>query len=905
MTLDRRHATTAWLLVLALLPSLAGCASSPSRTPLPAAVRPSSPHPLEQPGSWFLRQRAGAGGVLPVAARRNALDAYRAVDGATDTAGVWTAAGPRNIGGRVSSLARDPNDVSRVWLGAADGGVFLSTDGGDTWSAVFDGETALSIGSIAAHPTDSNIVYVGTGEEAGGGYSYDGEGVFKTTDGGATWTNLGLAAVRRVGRVAIDPVSPQRVFVAASGGLYNKDANRGLYRSTDGGQTWSQVLYVADDAGVVDVAIDPSDPNRIYAAAWQRFRGDNESYFGGAASGLFRSTDGGDTWSQLTNGLPSGPGVGRIELAIPPSNTSRVYAIIGRTAGGLDGIYRSDNKGNAWQKVSGLTLPFLFSSFTYYFGQIRVDPEDSDIVYALDINLWRSTNGGGAFTSMGAALHADQHALIVEDDGLVYAGNDGGFYRSTDGGQSFVHNATLAISQFYDLCVSRQRPERRFGGTQDNGTLRTTTGGTSDWALVLGGDGMHCEIDPTDDLKVYAESQWGNISRSTDGGDSFVPATSGIDGTDRTNWVAPIALDATVPTTLYTGTHRVYRSTDAAVSWTAVSDDLSNGPGDGVDVSGEPGWRPSQDHGQTPIQGTVTAIAVSPRDRDVVWAGTDDGNIWVSDDFASTWTLVNPPGPAYWVTELHPDPDEGDTSYVTVTGYRLDDTLPYLRVTRDLGATWEDLSAGLPQVPLNSVVRDPLWRGRLFVASDLGVHVSDDDGLTFAFLGSGMPFVVVQDLVLDGPSRTLFAGTHARSMYTYDLTQLPPPDGDGDGVDNNADCDLRDASVFAIPGEAGPVTAAAGTGSSTVLAWPSLAGGAGPGTVYDVARGALSDLAAQGDTSGSTALTCGLAATTVSDPGLPAAGDGFYYLVRGTNGCGAGSWGTDSGDLDRSAPVCP
>ncbi|MDH3283113.1 MAG: hypothetical protein OEQ13_00090 [Acidobacteriota bacterium] len=901
----RRHDATSLSMTLSIVTLIVGCATPPPSNVERATRAYASTHPLDQPGSWFMRQRVGERGVYPLAARGRALDAYRALDSAVDTPGAWTAAGPQNIGGRISSLARDPNDVNRIWLGAAQGGVFLSSDGGDTWSPVFDGETALSIGSIAAHPTDSNVVYVGTGEEAGGGYSYDGEGVFKTTDGGTTWTNVGLDAVRRIGRVAIDPVNPQRVFVAASGGLYGRDTNRGLYRSTDGGQTWSQVLYVADDAGVVDVAIDPSDPTRIYAASWQRFRGDNQSYFGGAASGIYRSTDGGDSWSLLTNGLPSGPDVGRIGLAIAPSNTSRVYAIVGRTGGWLDGVYRTDNGGGSWQRVSALTLPFLFSSFTHYFGQIRVDPADDNVVYALDVKLWQSTNGGTSFSAIGAALHADQHAMLVESGGLIYAGNDGGFFKSTDGGGSFVHNPTLPITQFYDLCVSRQRPERRLGGTQDNGTLRTTTGGMSDWTEVLGGDGMQCEIDPTDDLKVYGESQSGNISRSTDGGDSFVPATSGIAGTDRNNWVTPITLDPSLPTTLYTGTQRIYRSTDAAVSWTAISGDLSNGPGDGLDVAGDPHWQENQDHGQTPIQGTVTAIAVSPQDRDVIWAGTDDGNVWVSDDFGFAWTNVTPAGPAYWVTELHPDADDALTAYLTVTGYRLDDKLPYLRVTRDLGGTWEDLSAGLPQVPLNSVVRDPSWRGRLFVASDLGVHVSDDDGLTFSFLGSGMPFVVVQDLVLDGPSRTLFAGTHARSMYSYDLTQLPPADGDGDGVDNNADCALRDPGAFSSPGAAGPLVASEGAGGTADLSWPSLAGTAGPGTVFHVARGTLADLAAKGDTTGSNDLACGLLATTVSDPGLPAAGAGFYYIVRPENACGAGSWGTSSGGLDRSSPACP
>jgi photosystem II stability/assembly factor-like uncharacterized protein len=861
---------------------------------------------FDLPASWFLRQRVGEQGVLPVDARAHALAALNSDVTLRSSTGSWLQAGPVNIGGRISALARDPNDVNRIWMGAAGGGVFVSTDGGDSWTPVFDDQTALSVGSIATHPTDSTIVYVGTGEEAGGGYSYDGEGLFKTTDGGITWVNIGLGEVRRIGRVAVDPAAPQRIFVAAMGGLYHRDTNRGLYRSTDGGNNWQNVLFIADDAGIVDVAIDPNNSDRVFAASWERFRGNNESHFGGANSGIWRSLDGGDTWTRLTAGLPTGS-VGRIGLAVAPSLANRVYAIIGETDGGLDGIYRSDDGGDDWSRVSKRQLGSSFSRFTYYFGQIRVDPSDPSMVYALDIDLWRSLDGGINFATIGQTLHADQHALLTEANGLLYVGNDGGFYRSADGGSSFSHNVVLPISQFYDLCVDPQLSDRRFGGTQDNGTMRTTTGRTDDWAIVLGGDGMHCEVDPTDSNRVYAELQWGAIYRSTDGGSSFVSATNGIDFRDRNNWVTPITLDPSNPTTLYTGTQRAYRSTDAAVSWTAVSQDLSNGPGSGPNVSDNPEWRETYDHGQSPIQGTVTAIAVSPRNSNIIWAGTDDGNVWVSDDFGSVWNLVTPPGPVYWVTEIHADPDDDSRAYMTVTGYRSDDTLPYIRMTEDLGATWTDLSSGtgLPQLPLNSVVRDPAWKGRLFVASDIGVHVSEDDGGTWSLLGSEMPPVVVQDLVLHELDRVLFAATHARSVYSYDLSQLPAADGDGDGVDNNSDCALADAGAFAIPLEVATLNVNTGPGNGAELFWTSLSGSSGPGTVYDIARGDVSVLSTDGVTAGAETLACGVGTNAIGDSDLPTPNAGFYYLVRGKNVCGVGTGGQDSLGGERGFPNCP
>ena len=880
-----RFGLVAVLIGLSLIP---GCESdrdlSEERNPDPA-------------GEWFLAARRTEEGTLPVRALGRALDTWVTQGGGTDAAvGSWVNTGPSNIGGRISSLAQDPNDVDRVWLGTGDGGVFLSSDAGDNWTPVFDDQTSLSIGALATHPTDSDIVWVGTGEEAGGGYSYGGEGVFRTDDSGAGWTSQGLAATRRIGRIAVDPANPDRVFVAAVGGLYQRDTNRGLYRSTDGGTNWSQVLFIADDTGVVDVAIDPSDPQRIYASSYQRFRGNNESRFGGTESGIWRSIDGGDNWNRLTTGLPSS--AGRIGLAIAPSNPDRIVAIVGSTAGGLDGIYRSENGGDNWSKVNTSTLPFFFSSFTYYFGQIRIDPNNENVVYALDIQLWRSTNGGVNFSAIGSSLHADQHALLIAPTGPLYSGNDGGFYRSTNGGSSFVHNETLKITQFYDLCIDAQNPLRRFGGTQDNGTLRTTTGGTSDWTNVLGGDGMQCEIDPTDSQKVYAESQWGGISRSVNGGDSFSSATSGIDPADRNNWVTPITHDPIVSGTLYTGTQRVYRSIDSAVSWTAISNNLSDAPL--TTTASEPG----EDHGQDPIQGTVTAIAVSPLDRDVIWAGTDDGNVWISTDFGSIWTEVTPPSADFWVTEIHPDPDNRETAYLTVAGYRSDDLLPYLRVTRDLGQTWETITGDLPQVPLNSVIRDPNWLGRLFTASDLGVHISEDEGASWSFLGDGMPFIVVQDLALDQGSRTLFAGSHARSLFHYDLTQLPPADGDGDGVDNNNDCALADAGAFASPSEVSQLTADRGTGGETILAWSDLSGTAGSGTHYDMARGLLSDLSVSGP-EGAASLFCDLPGTGAMDVAPGPAADGFYYFIRGRNSCGLGPFGARSDGSPRTPVLCP
>jgi hypothetical protein len=895
------------VVLLILLAGLAGCESGRPGNRAAIACAP-GPHgggrdlragPL-LPSGWFLRQRRGRNGSLPVMARAEALRQSRDRGESATAPGSWRAAGPFNVGGRVTALGLDPNNADHLWLGTAEGGVFASTDSGASWSSLFDDQTALSIGSLAVHPGDSNTIFVGTGEDNGGGLSYDGEGILKTADGGLTWTNLGLAEVRRIGRVAVDPSNPARIYAAAGGDWFNRDLHRGIYRSLDGGASWQKVLFVADDAGGIDVAVDPAAPGRVYAAIWQRQSLGSTWYIGGTESGIYRSLDGGTVWSRLAGGLPSGAGVGRIGLAVSPSSPGTLYALVIDGQGGLLGVYRSADAGDTWA-LRNASVPL--SGFSYYFGNIRVDPADPSVVYLLDQNLWKSTDGGASFTILGVTLHPDWHDLILQGRRML-AGNDAGFFQSKNRGSSWSHDQTLPITQIYDLGVDRLLSRLRLAGAQDTGTLLTPTGGTSDWQEVLSGDGLQCEVDYADSNVLYAEYQYGAIHRSTDGGATLSPAVAGIDPTERTNWNTPLTLDPAVPTTLYTGAQRVYRSTDSALSWNPVSPDLTNGPGAGLDVSRDAHWREGSDHLQDLIEGTVTVVSVSPVDDRILWAGTDDGNVWVSEDAGAAWTRVNPPGSADWVTDIAGDPFDARTAYLTVTGYRQGDKLPYVRATSNLGIDWRDISATLPPVPINSILPDPRWRGRLFAGSDVGVHLSDDGGVSWSALRGGMPTVVVMDLVLDDPSRILYAATYGRSSYSYDLSQLPPADGDGDGVDNNHDCALADPGAFSPPGEAVPLLIGSESGDSETLSWPDLAGSAGPGIVYDAVRGDLAGLATAG-TDGAAALACGLSAAASGDPSVPPAGSGFYYLVRGRNSCAAGSWGRNSLGVERVSSACP
>jgi len=873
--------------------------------PLPARPAEDAEGPARSSpaNAWFVRQRMSSGEPIPPRARARALEDWsqRTAGRPAATAGSWAFAGPTNIGGRLTAIAVDPHDVSHVWAGAAAGGVFESTDGGTSWSAVFGDEPLQPVGAIAAHPTDSDVVYVGTGEANGAGYSYDGDGVWRTVDGGASWQHLGLAETRRIGRIAIDPQDPSRVFVAAAGGVYVEDGFRGVYRSIDGGASWSRVLFVAPNAGAIDVAIDPANPSRIFAAIWEHYSTDHDWIAGGTNSGIWRSLDGGDSWTRLTAGLPAAaPTIGRIGLAVAASNPQVVYALYIDNPGSFMGVYKTTNGGDSWFRVDtpGGAHTAIFSSYGYYFGQIRVDPANANTVYLLDLYWARSTNGGVSYTNFTSGLHVDHHDLIVRP-GLLYMANDGGFYRSITGGSTWTKSPAQPISQFYDLGIDPTNSLKRFGGLQDNGSVKTTDGGLSNWTSVNGGDGFHCEVDPLSPQFVYCESQYGNIVRSTNGGGSFSGGTTGIPAADRNNWNQPIVHDPLTAQRLYTGTHRVFRSTNAAQSWSPISADLTDGPP--AHLGGEADGHHAA-HLASAVEGTLTTLAVSRVNLNVLWAGTDDGNVWVTTDAGGQWTRVDVPGRSEWVTRLEADPFDAAAAYVTYSGYRNGSPLPRLYRTTDHGQTWSDIGAGLPDVPLNCVNADldPAMRGRLFVCTDLGVYVSDDYGQSWAELGSGLPRVVVHDLDLIAGTRELFAGTHARSMWLYDLDQLGPADADGDGSHNLADCAPDDAGAFAAPGEVSGLL----LGPGGTLSWTAAQPAAGSATVHQVLRGVVGELPV-GSGAAETCLVAGAGSAAADDAELPAVNASFWYLVRARNACGAGSWGQTSAGAPRVSAVCP
>ncbi|MBT8381905.1 MAG: T9SS type A sorting domain-containing protein [Ignavibacteria bacterium] len=726
------------------------------------------------PSDWFFMQRAFPLGEIPLEQYYDALQQSIQLQelNRSNELNPWILEGPTNIGGRISDVELSSTSFDTIYAGAASGGVFKSTDGGTNWFAIFDETLAMSIGDIVLDPTNPNTIYVGTREVNGGGGSvtYGGNGVYKSNDAGNSWTHLGLEATEYISRIIVNPQNPQVVYLGAMGKLWGKNSERGLYRSTNGGGSWENKLFISDSTGCIDVAINPADPNIVYAAMWERIRRPDRRSYGGATCGLYRSSDAGETWTELTNGLPNNsPNVGRIGISVSASSPNIIYTIYADNIGYFAGVYVSANGGDSWTRTNDGSLSSLFSSFGWWFGNIRVDPVNPDNVFVLGLDVYKTTNAGNSWFYSSGSMHVDQHGLYVhpQNNSFIVAGNDGGIYKSTNGGSIWTKFSIMPITQFYTCEVDYQLPERLYGGTQDNGTNRTLTGNLNDWNRIYGGDGFYVLVDPTDNNFVYAESQYGGFGRSTNGGSNFTYGLNGVSGSDRFNWSTPYIIDPTNPAKLYLGSHRVYRSTNRAVDWTVISPDLTNGPPTGNQV-----------------YGTITTLAAAASDTNVVYAGTDDGNVWVTLDGGTNWTNISASLPVRWVTRVAVDPYDAMTAYVTLSGYRYDEHLPHVFRTTDAGTSWQDISSNLPEAPLNDIIVDQNIAGRLYVGTDVGVFYTDSLGASWDYLGTSMPISPVTDLVLHNPTRTLIAATYGRSMYSIDLTIITETESENLPLEN-------------------------------------------------------------------------------------------------------------------------
>ncbi len=793
------------------------------------AVREQSPprdrqHERETtpPEDSFVTQRVGHGGI-PVgalekaraqAARIQARTRLSAIGQADSqlAASAWQFLGPTNIGGRVVDIAVDPVAPDTIYVAAATGGIWKSTDKGAQFISIWPATKPQAMGALAISSNGTLFAGLGEANPGGGSITYGGSGVYRSIDHGATWELVGLTNSGAIGRIAVDPTDPQHIFVAAAGDLFNPGGERGVYESTDGGNNWTRVLTGDNDTtGAVDLAIDPLNPNRVFAALWDHRREPDLRRYGGAGSGLYRSTDGGSSWARLTNGLPAaGAIIGRIGVALAASNPQRIYAIVNQTNGLFEGFYRSDDGGGSWTKLAeDPTLAEAQATFGWWFGRLWVDPLNQAHVFAAGVSLCESQNSGASFTGQ-ISPHADHHAMAwdLKVPGRVYLGNDGGTYRSDVNGSN--DQWTKAISepytQFYSVDVSEQDSSRLVGGAQDNGVNRSY--GASSWNSYVFGDGLAALIDPVNQELVYGCFQYGNCYRSTDGGTTSTYFTPAI-GSARRNWFAPLQFDPRNPAILYYGGNRVHRSTNNAATWSVISPDLTGGPGR------DPSY---------PF-GTVTTLGIAKTDSNRIFAGTDDGRLWFTTNLGANWTRVADPDlPGTWVTRVIVDPLNAAVGYATFSGFRAGGDLPYVLKTTDGGTNWTSIVGDLPQAPVNDIL---IVGSTLYIATDVGVFLSADGGANWIAAGANLPNVPVTDLEYRAASNSLYAATFGRGIWA-----LPLPSGQALNISTRVRVETGGGVMiggFIISGNAPKTVAVRGVGPSlsdfgltNVLADPTL-----------------------------------------------------------------------------------
>ena len=701
------------------------------------------------------------------------------------------AIGPALMSGRIADIAVDPTDQSTWYVAVGSGGVWKTETAGTTWTPIFDDEDSYSIGCITIDPNNANTLWVGTGENVSGRHVAYGSGVFRSRDGGKNWENMGLPLSERIGMIRVDPRDSNTIFVAAQGPLWSAGGERGLYKSTDGGQNWRKVLGdglgndETDDryTGVSEVHLDPRNPDVMYAVSWQRFRNVAVLLDGGPGSGIHKSEDGGETWRELTEGLPS-ENMGKVGFAISPQQPDVVYATI-ELANRTGGFWRSEDGGESWEKkndyLSGGTGP-------HYYQEIFASPHQFDRVYQMDVRLHVTENGGEDFVLMESETkHVDHHAMAFDpnDPDYLLVGNDGGIYESFDLGETWRFMANMPISQFYKVAVDYEEPFYNiYGGTQDNSSL----GGPSrtdnnvgirnqDWYLTLGADGHQSAADPTNPNIIYANWQEGNLTRfdRATGESVYIRPQPGADeNEERFNWDAPILISPHDPETLYFASYRVWKSEDRGDSWEAISPDLTRNENRTQQPVMERTWSFDAHWDLLAMSqfNTVTSLSESPLVPGLIYAGTDDGIVQISEDDGETWRRVDElPGvpDRFFVNDIKADLHDPDTVYVVVDDHKSGDFSPYILKSENRGRSWRSIAGNLPERHLLwRVVQDHEQPQLLFLGTEFGLFFTVDGGGRWTKLKGNTPTIAFRDLAIQTRENDVVGATFGRSFYVLD-----------------------------------------------------------------------------------------------------------------------------------------
>lgn len=760
--------------------------------------------------------------------------------------------GPTVQGGRIVDIEVNLKDTKEFYVGYGSGGIFKTLNNGITFTPIFDNVGALGIGDFALSQTDPNILYVGTGEKNGSRSTYAGSGVYKTVDGGKSWTNLGLAGTHHVSRILIHPQDNNTVWVASLGALYSNNADRGIFKSADGGKTWKKTLFINDSTGVSDLVINPQNPKQLLAATWERSRKAWDFKGNGAGSAIYRSEDGGETWTLSSEGFPKGKFVGRIGLDVCWTKPNVMYAVLDNQeevksdkneapkaeegklkltdlkemtaenflklddkkldellkesrfpakynaqvvkkevrAGkykpqalteyfGTDAnsdlfntkikgaeVYRSDDAGKTWRRTHTADIDGVYFTYGYYFGELRVSPSNTEDVYIYGVPMLKSEDGGKNWVEIDSlgTMHSDHHALWINltDAKHILMGNDGGLYQSYDKGDTWLHYNNMPVGQFYTVNVDMETPYNVYGGLQDNGVLRGSSKSipnqTKHWEAIFGGDGMYVAPDPRNSKLVYTGFQFGNYFKlDLDRGRNtrITPSHDIGEAPNRWNWRTPLILSKHNPDIVYMASQRVYRSLNKAESWEAISGDLTK----------------NKKQGNVPFS-TIASLAESPLQFGLLYAGTDDGNVWVSKNGGGSWESITTGLPAdKWVSSVSPSPHDKATVFVSVNGYRQDDFKTYLFRSTDYGKTWTSVKGNLPESVANVIIQDPVNANLLYCGLDNGTYVSLDGGKSWQLLNKALN-VASYDMLVHPRDNELVVGTHGRSVFVADVKPL-------------------------------------------------------------------------------------------------------------------------------------
>ena len=703
----------------------------------------------------------------------------------------WRHIGPTHMSGRVTDIAKPIDRPFTFYVTTASGGVWKTENEGTSWTPIFDDAPSAAWGAIAVDPSESETIWIGGGESNIFRSSMAGTGVYKSTDAGETWTHMGLADTHHIARIIVHPDDSNIVYVAAGGHEYTPNEERGIFKTTNGGITWKKVLYESDMVGANDIVIDPKNPDQLYASMWHRIRRPWSDPVPGPGGGIYKSTDGGDSWTRMSEGLPVREKTGRIGLSLAASKPNVIYALIDNhevarkaKVGELDNygrqrkdvikgaeVFRSDDYGETWAKVSESTRSMrgLFSTYGWVFSQIRVDPSDENTTYIMGISLLKSTDGGRTYKRLyDRGLHADHHAMWIDPSNANYVinGNDGGINLSYDGGKTWKNLENLPVVQFYNVAVDQGKPFNVYGSVQDNHSWvgpsdhDPAKDDPTEWFRIPGGEASYHEVDPEDQDTLYSESFYGSLLRSdlyTKKTKSIKPKPEEGEPPLRGQWLAPFQLSPHNSRVVYHGMNFLFRSMNRGDDWERISPDLTD----------------FNESKQGNISyATISSISESPLKFGVIYAGTDDGRLHVTRNSGQDWEEITDGLPKRFVSRVVASQHDEATVYVTLNGKRDNDFQVYVYRSKDYGKTWEDISGGIPGGPVNVIRDDPFTSNVLYVGTDMGVYVSTDFAKTWQVLGSKLPIAFVHDIVIHERDKTMVIGTHGRGVWKLNIRNV-------------------------------------------------------------------------------------------------------------------------------------